>query len=235
MDLSVNPSTSSYTQLITSSDRDAEYSPPSSPSIPSPPSSPRNIHNEQASDHERWARVINVVRAQRTINHELESYEIEPLNGYVDEPDDDNDDEHTRLIDINEEEEEEDDEDEYEEEKETPLPWGKVLCVSLVLFSNTLGRLIIFPFLPFMVHRFYPDLEDTEIGYRAGYLGAAFSLGGFFGSIVWGVLSDRFGRRFFFLFLFYLFFIFFCLISVNGSTQIIIIIIIKKGRSCCLV
>lgn len=46
-----------------------------------------------------------------------------------------------------------------------------------------------------MVHSFFPAYTKSELGWRAGYLGAAFNVGQFFGSIVWGKLSDRFGRR----------------------------------------
>ena len=54
---------------------------------------------------------------------------------------------------------------------------------------------MIFSFLPFMVSDFYPDLNMKELGYRAGFLGSAFSLGSFCGNFMWGLAADRYGRR----------------------------------------
>lgn len=65
-----------------------------------------------------------------------------------------------------------------------------------------------------MVHDFFPELLDTQIGWRAGsinlnvfffqskfqyysllgFLAASFNLGQLFGSIIWGKLADRLGR-----------------------------------------
>lgn len=53
----------------------------------------------------------------------------------------------------------------------TPLPRRQVFVVCAVLFAQTFSELLIFPFLPFMVHDFFPELEDDEIGYYAGWLG----------------------------------------------------------------
>jgi hypothetical protein len=36
-----------------------------------------------------------------------------------------------------------------------------------------------------MVHDFFPELEKRDLGWRAGYLGAAFNLGQLFGAIIW--------------------------------------------------
>ena len=49
--------------------------------------------------------------------------------------------------------------------------------------------------LPFMVSYYYPDLDVKEYGYRAGLLGSAFSTGSLFGNFIWGVASDRIGRK----------------------------------------
>lgn len=84
---------------------------------------------------------------------------------------------------------------EGDEVKQTPLPMKRVALIGLILFANTFNILVIFPFLPWMVRDFFPELSDTELGFEAGYLASAFHLGSFFGSIMWGRLADKYGRR----------------------------------------
>ena len=43
---------------------------------------------------------------------------------------------------------------------------------------------MIFPFLPFMVQDFFPELTPEEWGSKAGFLGSAFFLGSFCGSLL---------------------------------------------------
>jgi hypothetical protein len=40
----------------------------------------------------------------------------------------------------------------------------KVAVVALVLFANQFGSLVIFPFLPFMVHDFFPNISKDQLG-----------------------------------------------------------------------
>ena len=42
--------------------------------------------------------------------------------------------------------------------------------------------LIIFPFLPFMIHDFFPDTPYDQLGFAAGILASSFHIGGFVGS-----------------------------------------------------
>ena len=49
--------------------------------------------------------------------------------------------------------------------------------------------------LPFMVEYYFPEMSVKELGFRAGLLGSAFSMGELFGNLLWGVYADRVGRR----------------------------------------
>eukprot|EP00055_Hartaetosiga_balthica_P015297 m.89190 g.89190 ORF g.89190 m.89190 type:complete len:576 (-) comp8827_c0_seq1:107-1834(-) len=75
------------------------------------------------------------------------------------------------------------------------FPLLKVAVIGAVLFANQFATLVIFPFLPFMIHDFYPDTPKSQLGPYAGILGSAFSFGSFMGSIWWGKTSDKHGRR----------------------------------------
>ena len=79
--------------------------------------------------------------------------------------------------------------------KPTPIPFVKVFIISMILFANIFGLMIIFPILPFITHDFFPNLDKSELGYKQGYLGSAFQFGKLFGVLFWGRLSDIYGRR----------------------------------------
>ena len=77
----------------------------------------------------------------------------------------------------------------------TPLPRSQVLIIGLILYSATFPQNVLFPFLPFMVAFFNPELSTSQLGYRAGVIAAAFSVGTFFSSYMFGRLADRYGRK----------------------------------------
>ena len=79
--------------------------------------------------------------------------------------------------------------------KATPLPRSQVLIIGLILYSATFPQNVLFPFLPFMVAFFNPELSTSQLGYRAGVIAAAFSVGTFFSSYMFGRLADRYGRK----------------------------------------
>jgi MFS family permease len=81
------------------------------------------------------------------------------------------------------------------EESETPVPYRKVAILGLVLTSNNCAIWIIYTMIPFMVQHFFPHLSLKELGFRAGIIGSAFSVGSLFGNFLWGIVADKYGRK----------------------------------------
>ena len=77
----------------------------------------------------------------------------------------------------------------------TPLPKVQVALIGLILYAATFPQNVLFPFLPFMVAHFNPELPTSELGYRAGVIASAFSVGMVFSSYWFGRLADRYGRK----------------------------------------
>ena len=51
-------------------------------------------------------------------------------------------------------------------------------------YTDAVGSMMIFPFLPFMISDFFPELDRREIGKKAGFLGSSFYIGSFAGSLM---------------------------------------------------
>ncbi|XP_052109108.1 protein ZINC INDUCED FACILITATOR-LIKE 1 isoform X4 [Arachis duranensis] len=66
--------------------------------------------------------------------------------------------------------------------------WIVVLCATLPISS-------LFPFLYFMVRDFNIAETEADIGSYAGYVGSTFMLGRCLTSVMWGMISDRYGRK----------------------------------------
>jgi MFS family permease len=79
--------------------------------------------------------------------------------------------------------------------KATPLPRIQILVLGLITLGNSFNMSLIYPIVPFAVAFFEPQLSASELGYRAGWLAAAFSAGQFVSSIPMNRLSDRWGRK----------------------------------------
>jgi len=77
----------------------------------------------------------------------------------------------------------------------TPLPYYKIALLGTILAVNNSSIWMIFSFLPFMITNFFPQLNKTEIGYKAGILGSSFSAGSLIGNFVSSIISDNYGRR----------------------------------------
>mmetsp|Transcript_17937 Transcript_17937/g.16211 ORF Transcript_17937/g.16211 Transcript_17937/m.16211 type:complete len:597 (-) Transcript_17937:1080-2870(-) len=77
--------------------------------------------------------------------------------------------------------------------KPTPLPLSQVVCVLLIQLCEAININVLFPFLAFMVE----DLGygGNMLGVYAGGLGAAFCFAQFSSSIIWGIVSDHYGRK----------------------------------------
>ncbi|KAJ2998378.1 hypothetical protein HDV02_004593 [Globomyces sp. JEL0801] len=73
---------------------------------------------------------------------------------------------------------------------QTPLPFKTMLIVCIVIFSEPM----MFPFVYFMVKDFNMA-EEKDIGFYVGFIAASFSFAQFLTSMLWGAMSDRFGRR----------------------------------------
>ena len=67
--------------------------------------------------------------------------------------------------------------------------------VGLNFLVAAFGILYIFPILPDITHDFFPDLTESELGFRQGYLAGIYFLGNFCGSLFWGKVSDKIGRK----------------------------------------
>jgi len=78
---------------------------------------------------------------------------------------------------------------------ETPLPWGPLLWVCLVQFLDAFSTFLVVPFIPFMIEDFFPSLPASEVGYYSGYLNSASFFGQLLGCPLWGILSDKLGRK----------------------------------------
>ena len=63
------------------------------------------------------------------------------------------------------------------------------------LFPEALLEAIVIPLFPFMVRYLLPNEPETNIGFYTGILGSAFYLPLFVMNLVWGVVSDRYGRK----------------------------------------
>jgi len=78
---------------------------------------------------------------------------------------------------------------------ENPLPFWQVWTIGMVAFLNILNMVIIFPFLPFFTAQFFPDLPTSELGTYVGLIASSYFFGDMLGSMIWGPIADKFGRK----------------------------------------
>ncbi|KAI8979065.1 major facilitator superfamily domain-containing protein [Mycotypha africana] len=84
---------------------------------------------------------------------------------------------------------------EEEKIKETALPKHQLFLLSIVLVCEPITASILFPFIYFMLRDFRLSDDEKEIGSYAGWITSMFFVAQFCTSLLWGKLSDRFGRR----------------------------------------
>ncbi|XP_058766678.1 protein ZINC INDUCED FACILITATOR-LIKE 1-like [Vicia villosa] len=70
-----------------------------------------------------------------------------------------------------------------------------LLIIWMVVLCATLPAASLFPFLYFMVRDFNVAKEEADISYYAGYVGSAYMFGRALTSVLWGMISDRYGRK----------------------------------------
>ncbi|EIE90760.1 hypothetical protein RO3G_15471 [Rhizopus delemar RA 99-880] len=77
----------------------------------------------------------------------------------------------------------------------TPLPKLQMFIIAIILFSEPLTSTILFPFIYFMLKDFHVSEDEKEIGKFAGWITSIFFIAQFCTAIMWGKISDRYGRR----------------------------------------
>ncbi|KAK6359049.1 hypothetical protein TWF696_000220 [Orbilia brochopaga] len=71
-----------------------------------------------------------------------------------------------------------------------------LILISLIVLSESLSSTILLPFVYFMVRDFGADGDERLIGSRAGFITSSFYLAQMLTTTIWGLLSDRYGRRY---------------------------------------
>ncbi|KAK4285271.1 hypothetical protein QN277_001996 [Acacia crassicarpa] len=76
------------------------------------------------------------------------------------------------------------------------VPIKYVFSVWMLTLCTTLPICCLFPFLYFMVRDFGIAKEEADISSYAGYVGSSFMFGRGLSSIPWGIIADRYGRKY---------------------------------------
>jgi len=77
----------------------------------------------------------------------------------------------------------------------TPLPKFRTFMLCVALLNESISYSVLFPFVGYMIESFHmTDSKDT-VGYYAGFVVASFQFAQFLTTVVWGKLSDKYGRR----------------------------------------
>jgi MFS family permease len=73
-----------------------------------------------------------------------------------------------------------------------------IMSLCFLVMGQQMVSEITFPFIPFMVQSFNITTSN-KIGYYAGFVTSAFGLAQIISSVIFGILSDRYGRKIFLL------------------------------------
>lgn len=74
-----------------------------------------------------------------------------------------------------------------------PFPWRQVLVLLLLRLGDGIISVMLYPMLPFMVRDF--GVAEDDIGLYVGILGTAYNLLQIPANVIWGKVSDRYGRK----------------------------------------
>ena len=77
----------------------------------------------------------------------------------------------------------------------TPFPWPPVLACCAIWIITGCYWVAQQPYTPWMVHSFFPNENMETIGFHSGYVSSAPQLGQLATALLWGYLSDKWGRR----------------------------------------
>ncbi|XP_006832888.2 protein ZINC INDUCED FACILITATOR-LIKE 1 isoform X1 [Amborella trichopoda] len=75
------------------------------------------------------------------------------------------------------------------------FPLKECFFIAIVVLCNALPISSLFPYLYFMIEYFDVAKTEEDIGFYAGFVGASFMFGRFLTSFIWGMVSDRYGRK----------------------------------------
>ncbi|CAM0874382.1 unnamed protein product [Alopecurus aequalis] len=80
-------------------------------------------------------------------------------------------------------------------ELQTGMPYKEFLYVWMICLTTAIPISSLFPFLYFMIRDLHIAERTEDIGFYAGFVGAAFMFGRCLTSTIWGIAADRIGRK----------------------------------------
>ncbi|XP_047091416.1 protein ZINC INDUCED FACILITATOR-LIKE 1-like isoform X1 [Lolium rigidum] len=75
------------------------------------------------------------------------------------------------------------------------IPYGSFIYIWVVILCTAIPISSLFPFLYFMIRDLHIAERTEDIGFYAGFVGAAFMFGRCLTSTIWGIAADRIGRK----------------------------------------
>uniref|UniRef100_A0ACD5WAC2 Uncharacterized protein n=1 Tax=Avena sativa TaxID=4498 RepID=A0ACD5WAC2_AVESA len=80
-------------------------------------------------------------------------------------------------------------------ELQVGMPYKEFLYVWMICLTTAIPISSLFPFLYFMIRDLHIAERTEDIGFYAGFVGAAFMFGRCLTSTIWGIAADRIGRK----------------------------------------
>ncbi|KXN69322.1 MFS general substrate transporter [Conidiobolus coronatus NRRL 28638] len=81
------------------------------------------------------------------------------------------------------------------DKKDTPLPQPQFTILLLVRFAEPVAFTFLFPFIYQMVKDLHVTEDENKIAYYVGWIASSFAIAQFCTTLLWGMLSDRWGRK----------------------------------------